>query len=100
MTGGSTTSPAEWKRYREMGAIARVMLVQAAATKWGVEAATLPCRKGSRSFTLLLAQARNLWLAGRCRRDINSARKCPAQKPQRISRSLANPRAASTLPPK
>ncbi|MGC2530122.1 MAG: molybdopterin cofactor-binding domain-containing protein, partial [Candidatus Acidiferrum sp.] len=31
MTGGSTTSPAEWKRYREMGAIARLMLVQAAA---------------------------------------------------------------------
>ncbi len=46
MTGGSTTSPAEWKRYREMGAIARVMLVQAAATKWGVEPATCRVEKG------------------------------------------------------
>ena len=28
MTGGSTTSPAEWERYRKMGAVARVMLVK------------------------------------------------------------------------
>ena len=46
MTGGSTTSPAEWKRYREMGAIARLMLVQAAASKWGVEAETCHVEKG------------------------------------------------------
>jgi isoquinoline 1-oxidoreductase beta subunit len=46
MTGGSTTSPAEWERYRKMGATARVMLVQAAATKWGVEASTCKAEKG------------------------------------------------------
>ena len=46
MTGGSTTSPAEWKRYREMGAIARLMLVQAAAAKWGVEPETCHVEKG------------------------------------------------------
>ncbi|MGC2889854.1 MAG: molybdopterin cofactor-binding domain-containing protein, partial [Candidatus Acidiferrum sp.] len=46
MTGGSTTSPAEWKRYREMGAIARVMLVEAAAAKWNVEAASCHVEKG------------------------------------------------------
>ncbi|MGB7282523.1 MAG: xanthine dehydrogenase family protein molybdopterin-binding subunit [Candidatus Acidiferrum sp.] len=46
MTGGSTTSPAEWKRYREMGAIARVMLVQAAAAKWGVAAESCHVEKG------------------------------------------------------
>ncbi len=46
MTGGSTTSPAEWKRYREMGAIARLMLVQAAAAKWGVEPASCHVEKG------------------------------------------------------
>jgi isoquinoline 1-oxidoreductase beta subunit len=46
MTGGSTTSPAEWERYRKMGATARVMLVQAAATKWGVEASTCKVEKG------------------------------------------------------
>ncbi|MGC1414149.1 MAG: xanthine dehydrogenase family protein molybdopterin-binding subunit [Candidatus Acidiferrum sp.] len=46
MTGGSTTSPAEWKRYREMGAIARVMLVEAAAAGWGVESASCHVEKG------------------------------------------------------
>src|SRR5580692_12079830 len=46
MTGGSTTSPAEWERYRKMGATARVMLVQAAETKWGVEASSCKAEKG------------------------------------------------------
>jgi len=46
MTGGSTTSPAEWKRYREMGATARVMLVAAAAAKWNVDAASCHVEKG------------------------------------------------------
>jgi isoquinoline 1-oxidoreductase beta subunit len=46
MTGGSTTSPAEWERYRKMGATARVMLIEAAATKWGVEASTCRAEKG------------------------------------------------------
>jgi isoquinoline 1-oxidoreductase subunit beta len=46
MTGGSTTSPAEWERYRKMGATARVMLIEAAATRWGVEARTCRVEKG------------------------------------------------------
>jgi isoquinoline 1-oxidoreductase subunit beta len=46
MTGGSTTSPAEWERYRKVGATARVMLIAAAATKWGVEASTCRAEKG------------------------------------------------------
>src|SRR4029077_13740627 len=46
MTGGSTTSPAEWERYRKVGATARIMLVEAAATKWGVEASTCRVEKG------------------------------------------------------
>ena len=46
MTGGSTTSPAEWKRYREMGATARVMLVDAAAAQWNVEPASCQVEKG------------------------------------------------------
>jgi isoquinoline 1-oxidoreductase subunit beta len=46
MTGGSTTSPAEWERYRKMGATARVMLIEAAATKWGVEASACRAEKG------------------------------------------------------
>jgi isoquinoline 1-oxidoreductase beta subunit len=46
MTGGSTTSPAEWERYRKMGATARMMLVEAAASKWGVEASSCKVEKG------------------------------------------------------
>jgi isoquinoline 1-oxidoreductase beta subunit len=46
MTGGSTTSPAEWERYRKMGATARAMLIEAAATKWGVEASTCRVENG------------------------------------------------------
>jgi isoquinoline 1-oxidoreductase subunit beta len=46
MTGGSTTSPAEWERYRKMGALARTMLVTAAAQQWNVDAATCQVEKG------------------------------------------------------
>jgi len=46
MTGGSTTSPAEWERYRKMGATARVMLVEAAAANWAVEASSCRVENG------------------------------------------------------
>jgi isoquinoline 1-oxidoreductase beta subunit len=46
MTGGSTTSPAEWERYRKMGATARTLLVQAAAQQWKVEPASCQVEKG------------------------------------------------------
>jgi len=46
MTGGSTTSPAEWERYRKMGAVARIMLVEAAARQWNVEASSCQVDKG------------------------------------------------------
>jgi isoquinoline 1-oxidoreductase beta subunit len=46
MTGGSTTSPAEWERYRKVGATARIMLVEAAAAKWSVDAASCKVEKG------------------------------------------------------
>jgi len=46
MTGGSTTSPAEWTRYRKMGAVARVMLVQAAAKQWGVDPSSCRVENG------------------------------------------------------
>ena len=35
-TGGSSTTWSEFDRYRKAGATARILLVQAAATKWGV----------------------------------------------------------------
>src|ERR1700704_3651387 len=46
MTGGSTTSPAEWERYRKMGALARTMLVSAAAQQWKVDVASCQVDKG------------------------------------------------------
>jgi len=46
MTGGSTTSPSEWVRYRKMGALARTMLVEAAAQKWSVAASECRVEKG------------------------------------------------------
>jgi len=42
MTGGSTTTWSEFDRYRQVGAMARTMLVRAAAKQWGVEPDT--CR--------------------------------------------------------
>src|SRR5713226_3212580 len=46
MTGGSTTTPSEWERFRKMGAMARVMLVEAATQKWGVAASSCRVEKG------------------------------------------------------
>jgi isoquinoline 1-oxidoreductase beta subunit len=46
MTGGSTTTAAEWERYRKMGAVARVMLVEAAAQEWKVEPASCEVHEG------------------------------------------------------
>jgi isoquinoline 1-oxidoreductase subunit beta len=46
ITGGSTTSPAEWVRYRKMGAVARTMLVEAATRQWNVEASSCHVEKG------------------------------------------------------
>src|ERR1700690_31595 len=46
MTGGSTTSPSEWVRYRKMGALARTMLVQAAGQKWNVPVGECTVVKG------------------------------------------------------
>src|SRR5580704_433459 len=45
-TGGSTAMASSWLQYRQAGAAARAMLVQAAATRWGVEAATLSVADG------------------------------------------------------
>jgi isoquinoline 1-oxidoreductase beta subunit len=39
MTGGSTSIAGEFDRYRQVGAMARTLLVQAAAQKWNVPAA-------------------------------------------------------------
>jgi isoquinoline 1-oxidoreductase beta subunit len=45
MTGGSTTTWSEFDRYRQVGAIARALLVQAAAQRLGVDPAA--CRTAS-----------------------------------------------------
>src|SRR5882762_9526446 len=46
MTGGSSTTPSEWERFRKMGAMARIMLVDAAAQKWGVPVSECRVEKG------------------------------------------------------
>src|SRR6267378_775834 len=46
LTGGSTTTPSEWERFRKMGAMARIMLIDAAAQNWGVPASECHVEKG------------------------------------------------------
>jgi isoquinoline 1-oxidoreductase beta subunit len=46
MTGGSTTTWSEFERYRTVGAMARDMLVRAAAQRWKVDSGRLRTEKG------------------------------------------------------
>lgn len=46
LTGGSTAIKNSYTQYRELGARTRAMLVQAAATQWGVPAASLATERG------------------------------------------------------
>src|SRR5579863_9527243 len=46
MTGGSTTTPSEWDRFRKMGAMARLMLIDAAAKQWSVAPDSCHVEKG------------------------------------------------------
>jgi len=46
MTGGSTSTWAEFERYRQVGAMAKDMLVRAAAAKWKVPAAKITVANG------------------------------------------------------
>src|SRR5918995_73381 len=45
-TGGSSSIPSSWERYRRAGAVARAMLVEAAAEDWGVPAGEIRVDKG------------------------------------------------------
>jgi isoquinoline 1-oxidoreductase subunit beta len=47
MTGGSTSISSEYDRYRQVGALARTLLVEAAAQKWSVPAAAVRVEKGT-----------------------------------------------------
>ena len=47
MTGGSTSVSSEFDRYRQVGALARTLFVEAAAQKWGVPAASCRVEKGT-----------------------------------------------------
>ena len=46
LTGGSGAVPHSWERLRKAGATARIMLVDAAAKRWGVSASTLTASNG------------------------------------------------------
>jgi len=45
MTGGSTTTNSEYDRFRQMGAMARIMLIAAAAQSWNVDPQTCRAEK-------------------------------------------------------
>ena len=47
MTGGSTSVASEFDRYRQVGALARTLLVEAAAQKWNVPAAECRAERGA-----------------------------------------------------
>jgi isoquinoline 1-oxidoreductase subunit beta len=47
MTGGSTSVSSEFDRYRQVGALARTLFVEAAAQKWGVPASSCRVAKGA-----------------------------------------------------
>jgi isoquinoline 1-oxidoreductase beta subunit len=47
MTGGSTSISSEFDRYRQVGALARTLLVEAAAQKWKVPAAECRVERGT-----------------------------------------------------
>jgi isoquinoline 1-oxidoreductase beta subunit len=47
MTGGSTTTAAEWDHYRKLGAAGRTVLIEAAAQKWNVSANSCRVEKGT-----------------------------------------------------
>jgi isoquinoline 1-oxidoreductase beta subunit len=46
MTGGSTTTAAEWDHYRKLGAAGRIVLLEAAAQQWKVPASSCRVEKG------------------------------------------------------
>jgi isoquinoline 1-oxidoreductase subunit beta len=46
MTGGSTTTTSEYERFRKMGAMARLMLIAAAAQSWNVDPQACHAQKG------------------------------------------------------
>ena len=46
-TGGSMSIRAHWEPLRKVGATARAMLVAAAASEWGVDAASLRTENGA-----------------------------------------------------
>jgi isoquinoline 1-oxidoreductase beta subunit len=46
ITGGSTSTRSHWGVLREAGAVARTMLVSAAAQRWGVDAASCSAQRG------------------------------------------------------
>jgi isoquinoline 1-oxidoreductase subunit beta len=55
MTGGSTTTNSEYDRFRKMGAMARIMLIAAAAQSWNVDPQSCHAEKG---FVVHIASGR------------------------------------------
>ena len=95
VTGGSTSIRAFYKPLREAGAIARTMLIAAAAETWGVDPEHVPRRERERGPRRNRAKAR-LWRARRQGRDLAGAGKMSRSRTRRTSRSSARRRSVST----
>ncbi len=81
VTGGSTSVPAFWEPLRHAGAVARVMLINAAANDWGVDPASCHAEKGEVINPATGAEA-EIWRAGRCGGEAADAGQGRAQGPQ------------------
>ena len=99
VTGGSTSTRSHWGVLREAGAVARTMLVSAAAARWGVDPAGCSVKRGvvthdksgrKLAYGALAKAAGALAGAGQGR----------AQGSRRRSRSSASRCAASIRPPR
>ena len=73
-TGGSTAIRAAWEPMREAGAVARTMLVSAAAKRWNVDPASCRARK-RRSASRADGKTPQIWRACRRRRPHARPRK-------------------------
>ena len=79
VTGGSTSIRAAWLPLRHAGAVARVLLISAAAQMWGVD--PMSCRaEAGQVIHVPTGRALKIWRRGRHRRDIADALRCAAQR--------------------
>ena len=91
MTGGSTSTWSEFDRYRQVGAMAREMLVAAAAAQWKVEPADCRAENG---FVVAGAQRASYGSLAKAAAGVEAAGHGEAEGPE----GLDDPRKADEAP--